>query len=65
MRLQLVRWDAARREGLFERLVAGFDQTMGDWKWSEREADETQLEGEGALFQTERRLRRDVMIAIQ
>ena len=37
MRLQqVVRWDAARREGLLEGREEGFGQTTGDWRWSKR-----------------------------
>jgi len=61
VRLQLVRWNVN---------VGAVD---GAWKVcsttgngsDQSKADETQLAGQGRLYQTERHLHRDLMIAIQ
>jgi hypothetical protein len=57
--------NAQRKEGLLRARRRFCSNTTGNWKWSKRGADKTQVAGEGGLYQTERRLHGDVMIAIQ
>lgn len=44
---QVVRWDAARREGLLEGREEGFGQTTGDWRWSKRGSRRNSTGGRG------------------
>jgi hypothetical protein len=55
------RWEGLL-EGARRRVLSN---KTGNWKWSKRGADKSQVAGEGGLYQTERRLHGDVMIAIQ